>query len=245
MDITDVRISFVLQYLIDFIPFLRVTLQYVGISLGIGIVFGALLAWIKLGHNPVLKGIANGYTAVMRAIPSLVLLFLVYYGLPKLFLELFQINLSRINKVYFVGITLGLFNIAIMSEIMKSAYLSVNRGQYEAAISNGLSSRQAVTRIVIPQAFRISIPNVGNTIITLMKEGALGYTIGLVDCMGRANQQNTLTYQNHILDIYIALALLYWLLTLLLDKGFKLLDSKMNYTSGRTKEHIENKEAAA
>lgn len=233
MNITDIKLSFLIKYFLDLIPFLRITVQYTALAMAIGIVFGLLFAWAKLGNNRFLKGIADGYTAIMRAIPSVVLLFLVYYGLPKIFLSAFQMNLNRINKVYFVGITLGLFNIAIMSEIMKSAYLSVNRGQYEAAISNGFTAWQAIVRIVLPQAFRISIPNVDNTIITLLKEGTLGYTIGLIDCMGRANQQNALTYQNHILEIYIALAVLYWALTLLLDKGFKWIDGKMSYSSRR------------
>ena len=235
MNITDVKLSYLIEYFLDFIPFLSVTLQYTLLAMAIGIVFGLLMAKGKLGKNRILKGFANGYTAVMRAIPSIVLLFLVYYGLPKIFMGAFAINLTRINKVYFGGSTLGLFNIAIMSEIMKSSYLSVDRGQYEAAVSNGLTSSQAIIRIVLPQAFRISIPNVGNAIITLLKEGTLGYTIGLIDSMGRANQQNALTFQNHILEIYISLAALYWILTILLDRGFKAADSKLSYSS-RAKE---------
>ena len=208
-------------YMAKLLPYLRVTFAYLLIALAIGLIFGFLLAAAKLGKNRVLRGLAVGYTAIMRSLPSIVLLFLVYYGIPKLAQGLFGVKMNGTDKLVFVSITLGLLSIASLSEIMKSAYRAVDPGQREAATSNGLTESQAFFRIILPQAFRIAIPNLGNTVVVLLKEGSLGYTIGLMDVMGGANQLNALTYQNNILEIFFGLALIYWILSIIIDKLFQ------------------------
>lgn len=224
MNIKNFKIGVFLEYFFKLLPHLKETFIYLIGALLIGLVIGFFLTMAKLGKNRVLKGFAIGYTAVMRSLPSIVVLFLVYYGLPQLVQAIFSVNIARADKVIFVTITLALFSIATLSEIMKSAYLSVNHGQFEAAISNGLTEFQAFFRIILPQAFRFAIPNLGNSIVILLKEGSLGYTIGFLDVMGAANQFNTLTYQNHILEIYFALAAVYWVLSILIDYSFKLVE---------------------
>jgi L-cystine transport system permease protein len=198
-------------------------------SLAISLVFGSLLAAAKLGKNKPLKIFASGYTAVMRSIPPIVLIFLIYHGVPLLWLKLFGINISRIvDTVYFVILALGLMGIAQLSEIIKSAYRSVREGQYEAAVCSGLSPVQAIRRIMLPQALRISIPNLGNFMITLLKEGSLGYTIGLIDIMGRANILNSITYGNNLYEIFFTLAVIYWILSIIIERGFLFMDDRLS-----------------
>ncbi|GAA3334395.1 hypothetical protein GCM10020331_102180 [Ectobacillus funiculus] len=99
------------------------------------------------------------------------LLFIVYYGLPQL-LNGLGLNLNEIYKGIFVIITLSLLFAAAMAEVMRSAYESLDKGQYEAGVSIGLSGMQTFIRIILPQCFVIALPNLGNALIALffMKE---------------------------------------------------------------------------
>lgn len=220
------RFDMAVQYLFKILPFLKVTLTYVAASLLIGIIFGFFLAVAKLGKNRFFKFLAYAYTVILRSIPSVVLIFLVYYGVPAIVKTLYNADISKADRLIFIIITLGLYSIASISEIMRSSYQSVSRGQSEAAVSNGMTEFQAFYRIVLPQAFIVSLPNMGNTVISLLKEGSLGFTIGLVDIMGRAVLLNAETYSNNILEIYLGLAAVYWGISILLEKAFSFLEHR-------------------
>jgi L-cystine transport system permease protein len=75
----------------------------------------------------------------------------------------------------------------------------------------------------------VALPNIGNIVIYLIKEGSLGFTIGLVDVFGKANSLNQNSYNNYILEIYTALALIYWFASILLEKGMKLIERRVSY----------------
>ena len=111
---------------------------------------------------------------------------------------------------------------------MRGAYKSVDKGQYEAAVSIGLTPVQAFTRIVFPQALFHAIPSFGNLVTYLIKEGSLGFTIGLIDIFGKANTLNQNTYSNYILEIYISLALIYWIVALIIEQLLKLLENRVS-----------------
>lgn len=226
---TRFRIAISFNYLLKLLPYLKVTLFMTAVTLLIGLTFGLLFAMAKLSRFRILRGAAALYTSVMRSLPAIVLIFLVYYGLPALGKSLFGIRISKDNALVFAILTFGMFSIAVLSEAMKSAYRAVDRGQYEAAVSNGLTRWQSMTRIVVPQAFQILIPNLGNTVIMLLKEGSLAYTIGVIDIMGYANQTNGITHGNDILEIFLPLAAIYWLLSILLDRAFRYLERRLSY----------------
>ncbi len=213
-----------IQYFIKIVPLISVTISYVIASLFIGVFFGFFLAAAKLGKNKAGKVLAYVYTAILRSIPSVVLIFLVYYGVPEIVKAVFHTDISRANRLIFIIITLGLYSIASISEIMRSSYQAVSRGQYEAAVSNGMSGFQTFIRIILPQAFVVAIPNLGNTIISLLKEGSLGFTIGLVDIMGKATLLNATSYSNYIMEIYVGLVVIYWGLSIVLDRVFQVLE---------------------
>ena len=116
------------------LPFLKVTFMVAGFSVLFGTIFGLLLAVMKLGKNKIARKIANGYTTVLRCTPSIVLLFLVYYGIPAIG-NSFGVNLNNIDKAIFVVVAFTLQFAALMSEVIRSAYLSIDKGQYEAGTS--------------------------------------------------------------------------------------------------------------
>jgi L-cystine transport system permease protein len=223
------EIKSMLSYMAKMLPYLPYTFLYVFFSLLFGLVLGFVCAMAKLGKNRILKGIAEGYTTVMRCMPSITVLFLVYYLVPALLRTYLDLNIDGMDALFFVILTFTLFLGASQSEMMRSAYLAVARDQFEAALSLGLTTFQAFRRIVLPQAFFYSLPNLGNTVIYLLKEGALGYTIGLTDVMGKAYLMNADSYNVHALKIYVSLAFIYWPVALLLERLFKKLEERFSY----------------
>ena len=91
-----------------------------------------------------------------------------------------------------------------------------------------MSPFAALRRIVFPQTLYHAIPSMGNLITYLIKEGSLGFTIGLVDIFGKANTLNQNTYSNYILEIYIALALIYWIVAIIIEKLLKYAERKVS-----------------
>jgi len=210
------------------IPYLRVTFGVMAGTTIAGTLLGFLLAKAKLGRSPALRLLADGCTWALRCTPSIVLLFIVFYGLPMLLKAAFGININFFHNAFFVVTTFSLFFAATSSEIMRSAYLSVDRGQYEAAVSAGLSGGQAFRRIVLPQAFAAALPNFGNALIALMKEGSLAYTIGLIDVMGQGILIIARNYGAWALETYIALALVYWACTIAIERAFGALERRFS-----------------
>lgn len=202
------------------LPFLKVTFVVVGLSMLSGTAFGMLLAMGKLGSRKIFRKLANGYTTILRCTPSIVLLFLVYYGVPAVGAQ-FGFDLNQVDKIIFIILAFSLQFAAIMSEVIRSAYESIDRGQYEAGVSVGLSPFQVHRRIIVPQALVVAIPNFGNALIILFQEGALAYTIGLIDVVGKAELIIAANYNTHALEVYLALAVIYWGLSILIEQFFR------------------------
>lgn len=209
---------------------LKIIFPKLGVTFGvvIGTVFfafliSALVVRQKFSHHKFWNGFANFYIHILRCTPSIVLLFIVFYGIPKFVLVVFGININFWPKIIFVIIALSLLYSAELAEIIRSALISVGREQYEAGLSVGLSPFKSLFRIVIPQAFVVAIPNFGNSLIALLKEGSLAYTIGLIDVMGSGNLIIARNYGAYALETYIALAIIYWSLTLIIENVFKIL----------------------
>lgn len=210
--------QYILETLPQLLPFLPVTAAIVVGTVFFGSLLGALLAAGKIRKGMVGQFLANLYIYVIRCIPSIVLLFLVYYGLPEL-LNAFGIDINDADKAFFVITTFSLLFAATMAEVFRSAYEAVDKGQREAAVSVGLTEFQAFYRIVLPQCIRVAIPNFTNALVNLMKEGSLAYTIGLIDIMGKGQLIIGQNQGSYSLEVYLALFILYWVLTILIEKG--------------------------
>ena len=193
-----------------------------------GSALGFVLARARLGRRSPPRKIAMAYTMAMRCTPSIVLLFIVYYALPELALVMFGVDINGWHKGVFVVITLSLLFAANMGELMRGAYLSVDRSQQEAALSAGLSDAQAFLRIILPQAAAAALPNFCNALVALMKEGALAYTIGMIDMMGQGILIISRNYGAYGLETYIALALIYWALTVIIERSFRIMEKRLS-----------------
>lgn len=207
------------------LPYLAVTLVVGVTSILTGSILGMLLAWAKLSGHKVIRALADGYTYIIRCTPSIVLLFIVFYGLPKFMEAEFGIDMDNLSRAIFVIITFTLLFGAYVSEVFRSAYETVDRGQYEAAMTIGLSPEQAFFRVMLPQAAVIALPNFGNSVINLMKESALAYTIGLIDLLGRTNLIISKNYGAYGVELYVACLLIYWGLSFLIEQAFLRMES--------------------
>ncbi|MDE6068228.1 MAG: amino acid ABC transporter permease, partial [Treponemataceae bacterium] len=203
------------------LPYLLVTFEILFGTMIVGLVLGFFLARARLSKRAWKRHTAGFIINAFRCTPSIVMLFMIFYGLPNLFWALFHVDINDWAKGFYVITALGLLFSANMAEIMRASYLAVPAGQREAALTSGLTEERACLRIMLPQAFVVSIPNLGNSMIALLKEGSLAFTIGLIDVMGRGNLLISLHYGAYALETYIAQAVIYWTLTLLLEQLFK------------------------
>jgi polar amino acid transport system permease protein len=178
----------------------EVTAAALLVSCGLGLLLG-------IGRlNPqrrVVYGFCTAYLTFFRGTPLLVQLFLLFFGLPA-----FHIMLPA----YACGVLgLGLYSAAYVSEIVRGAIQSVDRGQMEAARSVGMSSGQAMRAIILPQAFVRMIPPLGNEFIALIKNSALVSLLTIHDLMHEGQKIIAVSYRS--LEVYLAVAAVYLVLT--------------------------------
>lgn len=220
------------EFIVSIIPrllvWLPITLLVMAGTIALGSCLGFALASARMSKRRVPRAAAGFYIMIMRCTPSVVLLFIVYYALPRLVMAMTGIDINGMHKAVFVVITLSLLFAANMGELMRGAYLSVRVEQREAALSAGLSERQTFMRITAPQAAVAALPNFCNALTALMKEGALAWTIGLIDMMGRGMLIISGNYGAYGLETYIALASIYWALTVIIERCFRALEKKLS-----------------
>lgn len=224
--------SRVFSFLPDIITALPLTLWILLLTVTIGSLLGGLLAWAQLHGEQLLSDLARGYVFVLRCTPPIVLLFMVFYGLPEFLEWWLGLDVNGWSRAVFVVVAMTLLFAASISEVFKSAYEAILKGQLEAGLSIGLSEFQTFMRILLPQAFRIALPNISNAILNLLKDTALAYTIGLADIMGAGNLLIGRNLGNYSLETYTAVALIYWSLALLLAVGDHFLERRLDTSRG-------------
>ncbi len=200
-----------LQLLLDSLPFLlKGAIWTVVLSLG-GMFFGLLLgfglALLRRSSSLLLRSLARLYISFFRGTPLLVQLFVIYYGLPELGLQLDPLPAALI------GFSLNMA--AYTAEIIRSAIGAIDRGQWEAAASIGMTPLQTLRRAILPQALRIALPPLGNSFISLVKDTSLAATIQVPELFRQAQLITARTFE--IFSLYLAAALLYWILASLLS----------------------------
>jgi len=213
----------IVQFLPDLLSYLDVTLLVAGLSIVIGSLLGGLLAWANLSGSRVLRACSLAYVYVMRCTPSIVLLFIVFYGAPKLVFALFDYDMNAMHRAVFAVVTFTLLFGAYISEVFRAAYTAVPRGQYEAA---------AFCHVMLGQAALIALPNFGNSTINLLKEASLAYTIGLIDLIGRGNLIIAQNYGAYGVEVYLSAMLIYWALVLLIEQGFAWAEHRLDKGTG-------------
>ena len=217
--------SLIFEFIPTLLKYLGVTIEILVASILFGTIIGIMAALPKLFHIPILKQIVTLYISFIRGTPIIIQLFLVFYGLPEV-LMLINIDITRMDALFFVIITYSLSNGAIFAEIFRSAIIAVDYEQTEAAYSIGMTPFQNFTRIIFPQAIRVAFPNIANRVIGSLKDTSLAFTIGVMDMMGRG--ETIIAATAHALEVYIALAVIYYVIVLLIEKGFRVFEKHAN-----------------
>ena len=181
-------------------------------------VLGFLISLLGLAEQPALRLLYRGYVEVFRSIPPLVSIFWVYYGLPILIdvgLEPFPAGM----------IALSLYGSAFMAEIFRGGVQSIDRGQFEASRTLGLSYLDTMRFVIFPQALRRSLPAVGNQLVIMLKMTSLVSVIGVSEVLRRGNELAVTEYRP--LEIYTFVALQYLALVLIVSAGVRKLEKRM------------------
>lgn len=224
--------SRVITFLPEILSALPLTLWVLVLTILFGSLLGLFLAWSQLSGEKSLSSFARGYVFILRCTPPIVLIFLVFYGLPRFLEWWLGIDVNGWSRSVFVILAMTLLFAASISEVFKSSYQALPKGQLEAGLSIGLTDYQAFVRILLPQAFRIALPNITTAIINLLKDIALAYTIGLVDLMGAGNLVISRNLGNYSLETYTAVAIIYWVLALILAVGTHFIENELDTTRG-------------
>jgi L-cystine transport system permease protein len=196
-----------------------VTLLVTSLTIFFSTAIAFLFAAAKIQNIRGVERIITALISFLRGTPVLVQLFIAYYGIPALF-ESFGIPMNGANIYIFPVTALSLHGAAFLSEIMRSAWLGVDRGQIEAAYSIGMGTFQMFRRILFPQAFKIALPNLGNYTIDMLKESSLVFSVGLLDIMGRTKMLNTAEYGLYQLENYVIVAVIYWVICMAVERCF-------------------------
>ncbi len=200
------------------------TIALTVLSFILGLIGGTLAALALISPYKPLRWLCRFYVEFFRGTPMLVQLFIIYFGLPALFRELgLGFDIDRFAAAI---IALSLNVAAYLAEIMRGGIQSIDSGQWEACSSLGMSPVQTMQDVILPQAFRRMLPPLGNEFITLIKDTSLVAVIGFEELFRQGQLMVATTYR--AFEIYIAVALVYLVLTILSSVFFKWLEVKMN-----------------
>jgi His/Glu/Gln/Arg/opine family amino acid ABC transporter permease subunit len=190
-----------------------VTIALALASLALATALGVLGAWAKLSGGAVGRGLAGGYTTLVRGVPDLVMIMLIYFGGQRLLNDIGgalgweYVEVSKFGAgVFSLGFIFG----AYLTETFRGAYLSIPAGQIEAARAYGLPKGRMLTRIIGPQLVRFALPGYANVWQVLLKSTAVVSVIGLQDLVGladKAGKANREPFLFFVVVIFVYLAL--------------------------------------
>nr|WP_281379641.1 amino acid ABC transporter permease [Flexivirga oryzae] len=222
---------------------LLVTLELTALSMLIGITLGVLLAVMRMSDNPVSRSVAWLYISVFRGTPVLVQL-IFWFNLSALFPHvtlgvpfgppLLLVNINALITPFVAAVLgLGLNEGAYMAEIVRSGILSVSDGQREASSALGLSRRQTMRRIVLPQAMRVIIPRTGNQTVGMLKMTSIVSVIALSELLYSAQAIYTQTYQT--IPLLIVVSIWYFVVTTVLTFGQSVIERRYSHGVAATR----------
>ena len=188
------------------LKYLPVTMELAVTAMIASLILGLLLALVKIKKVPVLKQLVSIYISVIRGTPILVQLYVTYFGIPML--------LKYIN-----------FKSAFNAEIIRASLESVDKGQVEAASALGMNYFQALIRIILPEATVVALPSLGNAFIGLIKGTSLAFVCSVVEMTAEGKILAGRNYR--YFEVYISLAIIYWVITFVLERVISYLEKKL------------------
>jgi L-cystine transport system permease protein len=197
---------------------LRGTLPLTAVSFTLGLALALVVALMRLSGRRLVSAVARAYVSVIRGTPLLLQLFIIFFGLPSL-----GITLAPWPSAI-IGLSLNVA--AYASEAVRGAILAVPRGQWEAAMTVGMGRVTTLRRVVLPQAARIAVPSLSNTLISLVKDTSLVSVVLVTELLRQAQIIAGQTFE--YFTLYSVAAVYYWVVCFLLSIGQARLETRLS-----------------
>jgi polar amino acid transport system permease protein len=210
-----------------------VTIYTTAISFVLVLVLGLFGGLGRTSRNPIIRGIASVYVEVVRGVPLLVQLIIWYFAFPALVKDLGQAwNIEsfasyRANPIVMAILGMTVCYAAYMSEVYRAGIESIPKGQMEAARSLGMNYLQAMGYVILPQAFRVILPPIGNEFVTLLKDSSLVSVVAVADLTRRGREFMAANFIP--IQTWMMVALLYLIMTLVAARAVKWLEKHSRY----------------
>ena len=234
MEDSVVDIAYALEafrYLLDYVP---VTLALAVGSMFLGSLLGLAVMFVRWRNVPVLGKLGTWYVVIGRALPTLIILYVVFFAFPVFLLYMNDGQVSeRFNAIppfLFALAGLTLHSGAYLAEAFRTAVQSVDKGQMEAALACGMTWSQGFRRIILPQAAVLAVPLMGNQFLSLIKNTSIAFMITVLEMFGAANYLSSIS--ERYIEIYLALAALYWLVSMFFETLFRKLEIRLAVYKG-------------
>ncbi len=209
------------QLIAQSLPFLAhgalISLQIAGFAFIIGSIGGTFLGVCQTRGSSLVNTTIHAFVTLIRGTPMLVQIVFLYY--------VFSVSGFQLSAFFSAVLAIGINSSAYVSQIIKAGIESVSKGQIEAAQTLGISQKDTLRYIVLPQAIRVVLPALGNEVITLIKDSSLASLIGVAELY--KNGQTIISQTYDALSIYVALAFMYLLMTSLAAYTVRLLERRL------------------
>jgi len=210
---TAFSVEYMLSVIGEIASAVPVTALITVVAFTAGLTIGLCAALVRMYKVPVLNQIVIAYTSFMRGTPLLVQLYIAYYGLPIMLKAVNQrfgwsMDVAGIPAIVFVFTAYALNTGGYLTETVRSAIQSVDVGQTDAARSIGMTGWQTLYRIILPQALLVALPNLGNTVIALIKDTSLAFSVTIMEIIGRSRVVGGRSMR--YFEVYVSAALIYW-----------------------------------
>jgi len=211
--------SYMLQHYDVILQGAGTTLYVSLVSITIATILALVGSIARLSSNSIAQGISGFYVSLIRGTPLLIQIYVIYLGLPQIGQQLSDLGFPTIGKLFILDavpagiLALSLNYGAYMTEIFRAGLQSISYGQREAAIALGMTPLQVMRRVVLPQAIRIIIPDVGNQFIAMQKDSALVSVMGVWEITFIANRYAR--RDSKYMEMFIVAATAYWILTII------------------------------
>ena len=217
-------VSLVFSSIPELLTKLPITLELAVVSMLIGLGLGLVMAIIKMKKIRVLTQITNLLMSLLRGTPVIVQLYVAFFGIPMMFKAINQqfgtnLAVANISGFVYAMIALGLNQSGFM------ALQSVDPGQIEAAHALGMTYPQTLRRIILPEAFEVALPTLGNSFISIIKGTSLAFTCAVVEITAQGQIIGGRTYR--YFEVYVSLAIIYWLVTLVIEQIIRVIENKI------------------
>lgn len=203
------------------------------ISIAFSMIFGSLMALMKLSKIKPIRWLANVYVEFIRGTPLLVQIYMVFYGLPLIGIDITSVTIGGMDFERLISgvVALTINSTAYMCEIVRGGIVSIDIGQTEAARSIGFSKWQSMRLIILPQAIKNNLPSLGNEFVSLIKNSSQVSVIGVAELMYTSDTMRSISFKPF--EPLVIVSVIYFIMTSIISFFIRVIEKKLAVSSKR------------